>query len=262
MTRPDLPAGVVVLEGTDLNGEWGRFRVFEALHHGMAICNPMSSDDLDRLVDALDPIDRERALDLACGHGELLLRMAERAAIDGVGVDLSPWVIVRAATKAAQRSLVGAVTWWVGEARGAATEPQWDIVTCLGASWIWHGFDGTARALLARGRSGARIAVGDLRLRKAVDAASVAETYGRVLTVGEQADALASLGLLDIAELPIEESGWDDYQERIEASAVAWCKLHPGEEAERFLAEQRAWKRDHDRDRELLQWTVWTARVP
>ena len=63
-------------------------------------------------------------------------------------------------------------------------------------------------------------------------------------------------------ELPIDDAGWDDYQARIEDSAVSWYDLHPGPEAERFLAEQRDWRRDHDRDRDLLKWTVWTARVP
>jgi len=41
-----------------------------------------------------------RALDIACGKGELLVRLAERHATRGVGVDLSPYCIAIADTPA------------------------------------------------------------------------------------------------------------------------------------------------------------------
>jgi len=60
--HPPLPPDVVVLPGTDLEGEWERFRIFEALHHGMRICNPMTEADLDALIPRLDPADGSRVL--------------------------------------------------------------------------------------------------------------------------------------------------------------------------------------------------------
>ena len=73
-----------MLPGTDVEGEWERFRIFEALHHRMRICNPMTSADLDAVADVLDPQPEQSALDIACGHGELLIRLAERAAIEAL----------------------------------------------------------------------------------------------------------------------------------------------------------------------------------
>jgi SAM-dependent methyltransferase len=260
--RPRLPPTVVVLPGTDLEGEWERFRIFEALHHGMAICNPMTGGDLEALVDALDPTDGERAVDLACGHGELLLRMAARSRIEGMGVDLSPWVIARAARRAGSISRPESITWCIGEARTAGTETSWDIATCLGASWVWHGFAGTVRALASRVNPGGRIAVGDLRLREGADPDRVAEEHGRVPTREEQAELLTGAGLCDIDELAPTLGGWDGYLERIAASAETWAARHPGEEAERFVAESESWRLEHERDRAFLRWTVWTARRP
>jgi len=262
MRHPELPPNVVVLPGTDVEGEWERFRVFEALHHGMTICNPMLPADLDALVMQLDPVDGERVLDLACGHGELLMRMAERAQIAGVGVDLSPWVIARAASTAMDRQMQGEVEWRVGEARNAADAAQWDIVTCLGASWIWHGTEGTVRALARRCRPGARVAMGDLVLREGVDGDEVAATVGRKATGDETAAMFEAAGFEDIAELTLDETGWHAYQERIWESAHEWRRLHPGAEADTFIAEQERWRLDHDRDMELLRWAVWAARRP
>lgn len=259
---PPLPRDVVVLPGTDLEGEWERFRIFEALHHGMRICNPMTDTDLDALIARLDPADGTRVLDLACGHGELLMRIAAGYRIEGVGVDLSPWVIARAATTAARRGLVGSVTWYVGEARTAGIGAPWQIVTCLGAPWVWHGFGGTARALAERAAPGGRIAIGDLRLRDGADVGAIADEHGRVATRHDQAAMLAEAGLRDVHELELAPGGWDAYMDRVAASAQKWAELNAGEEAERYLAESEMWRNDHERDRGFLTWTVWTARRP
>jgi len=257
--HPPLPNGVVVLPGTDVAGEWERFEIFEALHHGMRICNPMTGADLDTVLAALAPEDGDRLLDLACGHGELLLRAAERAAVEGTGVDLSPWVLVHAAGSAAACRRRGSVEWWLGNAHDVPKH-TWDVAVCLGASWVWHGFEGTARATADRVRPGGRIAIGDLQLKPGVDARRVAEDYGKVMTRDEQAAALDRCGVDLIAEINPGREGWDGYQDRIEASARAWADRHPGDRAEQYLAEQRRWREDHTRDMEILTWAVWVGR--
>lgn len=259
--HPELPAEIEVLPGTDVEGEWERFKVFEALHHGMRICNPMGPADVAQLVDWLDPQPGEAVLDIACGLGELLIRLAERARIRGTGVDLSPWVLVRAHREAALRTPRVSLRWILGNARDLPAE-RYDIVACIGASWIWHGFAGTVRAMAAGLTPGARIAVGDLRLRPGVDVTHVLETYGRVLTADEQASTLNDLGFDLIHRLDPGPESWNAYQERIEESVAAWRRRHPGEESDGFVAEQERWRRDHERDMAFLEWSVWVARAP
>jgi SAM-dependent methyltransferase len=137
--RPDLPAGLVVLPGTDVEGAWQRFEVFEALHHGTTICNPMQPAEVDAVIGLLDPADDDRMIDIACGHGELLIRTAGQADVVGVGLDLSPWVLARAARHAAARVPEARLSWWLGDGKALPVQP-WDVVTCLGAPWIWNGF--------------------------------------------------------------------------------------------------------------------------
>jgi len=256
--HPPLPRGTVVLPGTNIEGAWTRFYPFEALHHLHSICNPMSSEDLDRLVDVLDPRDGDQALDLACGHGELLRRLSRRAAIGGTGVDLSPWALRRATTHST------AIAWWLGDAAEVPEVPDWEIVTCLGASWIWDGFAGTVSSLAARATSGGRIAIGDLRLatphaREALGNAPEAASP----TEDEQLATLRSIGLQPVEQIVPDPQAWKTYHDLVIESAEAYAARHPEDPAADHRAMARAWMHnDYERLRAHLAWTVWVARTP
>ena len=257
---PQLPDDVAVIPGTDVEGLWERFEIFEALHHTMTIDNPMTSDDLDQVVSLLAPADGESMLDLASGHGELLRRMRAAATIDGQGVDLSPWMV----TAAHRHSVDSApdLRWTLGEARDFCADQQFDLVTSLGASWVWHGFNGTVRAIAQRTAPGGRIAIGEMHVRDGVDTDAVVETHGRLMSHTELDDTFANHGIDVIGRIRTSDAAWDDYLARTAHAATTWAQLHPGERAERYLAEQRDWESDHARDREVLTWSVWVGRKP
>jgi SAM-dependent methyltransferase len=234
---------------------WARFHPFEALHHLHTICNPLSSDDLDRVIDVLDPRDGDRVLDVACGHGELLHRMTLHAALEATGVDLSPWVLLRASAKAPK------VTWWLGGGADLPETRAWNLAMCLGASWIWDGFLGTAEALAARTMTGGRIAIGDLRLRTPQDRAALGDApEAASLTEEEQIEALHSLGLRPIDQIVPGESGWRRYHELVVESARTYAQTHPGDPTADHRAMAESWMRnDYERLRTHLTWTVWVA---
>ncbi len=117
-------------------------------HDAHTFWNPVSEDVVDELVDYLDLEPGMRVLDIACGAGELLLRMAARHGISGVGVDVSPWAVERA--QAAASTLPDADLIFV-QADGKDYVPpegeDFDVVSLVGASWIWDGYAGTLAAL-------------------------------------------------------------------------------------------------------------------
>lgn len=256
MTHPPLPESITVFEGADPEDLWDRFRFFEALHHLHEICNPMSSQDLDAVVAALDPADGERAIDVACGHGELVLRLAERAAVEVVGIDASPWVLTRAVERAARRRLAGGVDWWLGDGAWLPPGAQWDLATCLGAPWVWHGFGGTVRALAARIRRGGRLAVGDLRLRRGADPGGL---EGAPLTRSRQEAILANNDLEPLTEIVGDDAAAQDYQRLISESAAAYARIHSDAD---FRREAEEGRRRFEHDHAVLAWTVWVARKP
>lgn len=259
MSIPHLPDGVVVLDGTDVEGEWDRFQPYEPLHHLQRICNPMSDAELDRVIDALDPGPGHRIVDIGCGPGELLLRIASHHDVSAVGVDRSPWMITRAYERSLDQPLPGRVEWWLGDGKDAAAGEEWDLATCLGASWVWHGFTGTARALRNRLRPGGRIAIGDLRLRHGADPTLLP---GSVLTRSDQIGALGQLGLTPLVELVSEDDSWRAYHQRVIANAELYAVGFEGDPLRDRRAMAREWMEDFERDRRVMVWSVWVAQIP
>ena len=148
--RPALDPAIEIRPGTDVDDVWQRFEIFEALHHSMQICNPMTSAELDEVIEATEPDAGHHVVDMACGYGEVLFRMAAQRDINGTGVDLSPWMIASAADQTPVRAPNGTLQWVLGEARDYFPVHASDIAVCIGAEWVWHDFSGTAKALAAR----------------------------------------------------------------------------------------------------------------
>ncbi len=70
------------------------WKFFNITHREHVLCNPMSLVKLEQLVALLDLKPGARVLDIACGKGEFLIRLAERyRGITGTGIDFSPYCI-------------------------------------------------------------------------------------------------------------------------------------------------------------------------
>lgn len=71
------------------------WKFYDVTHRDHVLCNPTSVAKLDELIGLLDLPSEPQVLDIACGKGELLLRLAEAHAaapgFRGVGVDVSPF---------------------------------------------------------------------------------------------------------------------------------------------------------------------------
>jgi ubiquinone/menaquinone biosynthesis C-methylase UbiE len=79
------------------------WKFFDITHRHHRLCNPTSIEKLDELCGLFGLPPGARVLDIACGKAELLVRLAERFGIAGVGVDLSPYALKEAASKHIQR---------------------------------------------------------------------------------------------------------------------------------------------------------------
>jgi SAM-dependent methyltransferase len=100
--------------------DWSR-----VAHAGMEIMNPLPAEKLDAVLDALGPARGGSAIDLGCGKGELLARLADRYA-SGVGVDLSPDLLAEA------RSRAPAVEFVEADATRFDTSRRFDLAASVG----------------------------------------------------------------------------------------------------------------------------------
>lgn len=139
------------------------WRYFDIVHRDHSIMNPVASDRLDEMIGLLDLPDGARVLDIGCGKAEPLVRVAERYAVHGIGVDPSPGMIAEAEKRASIRVKPPSSLEFRLEygASFRAPEESFDLAICLGASWAFGGHKGTLQALSEFTRPGGLILVGE-----------------------------------------------------------------------------------------------------
>ncbi|MFC4036061.1 SAM-dependent methyltransferase [Streptomyces polygonati] len=122
-------------------------------HHEIAqsdhrILNPFTEEQLMLLGRICRLREGQRQLDLACGKGEMLTRWAELYGIGGVGVDLSRVFLAAARDRATELGVADRVSFEHGNAAAYQAERgAFDVVSCVGASWIGQGLAGTVELL-------------------------------------------------------------------------------------------------------------------
>jgi SAM-dependent methyltransferase len=244
-----------------------KWKFFDITHRKHLICNPTNSAKLETLVGlvALEP--GARVLDIACGKGEFILRLADRYDIEGVGVDLSPYVIADAKRK--QRLQLPKTRVSFLEMDGADYEPEapesFDLVACIGASWIYGGYRGTLEALSGMAGRASWVVVGEpFWLQEPAEAylQAIGEKRGHYGTHYENGMAGSDLGLSLAYSLVSSQDDWDMYEGLQWAAAEEWAAANP-EDPDRVELLERV---HADREaflhwgRETLGWAIYLFR--
>jgi SAM-dependent methyltransferase len=208
-----------------------RFRYFDIAMREHVVCNPTSVEKLDRVIGVLDLPAGGRMLDIACGKGEFLARVVERYGCAAVGVDLSPYTIEDARRLVAERLPQANVE--LIHRDGAEYDgpyASFDLVACLGASWIWKGHRGTLRALARWARPGGLVLVGEpFWLQDPADEYLEAEGMKRD-SFGTHYDNVKTgidLGLTPVYSAVSNHDEWDHYETLQWRAVERWSREHP-----------------------------------
>src|SRR2546425_295054 len=89
-----------------VSGPTARFTTIAHADH--LICSPLFPETVDRWIEGMVLAPGARALDVGCGKGELLVRVAARWTARGVGIDPNPSFLAEARAKSAARLPAGA----------------------------------------------------------------------------------------------------------------------------------------------------------
>jgi ubiquinone/menaquinone biosynthesis C-methylase UbiE len=122
-----------------------RERVSAIAHGDLAFHDPLDPATIDAILDLAGLQPGARVLDIGCGPGELVIRIAERYGCAGVGIDAAPNQIMAAIERASRRARDVDLRFEIGDASAAELEPEsFDFTACLGSA---HALGGTEPAL-------------------------------------------------------------------------------------------------------------------
>ena len=187
--------------------------IAEAYHR---ILNPFTEDQLMLLGEVCRLHPGIRQLDLACGKAEMLCRWSQKYGISGVGVDISTVFLEAARKRAAELGVADRLTFVQGDA-GEYPGPthDFDVVSCIGATWIGNGLVGTLDLMKPPLRPGGLILVGEpYWIEPPPEAAYAALAIGRddYVTLDGTLDRFESAGMRLIEMVLANHDSWDRYE--------------------------------------------------
>ena len=236
--------------------------ISEATHY---ILNPLSEAQLVLIGDICRLRSGQRHLDLASGKGEMLSQYALRYETTGVGVDVYATYIHSSRARAAELGVEQRVEFVHEDA--STYEPTldaFDVVSCIGATWIGGGLAGTLRLMRARVRDDGWLLAGDVFWNEEPPA-----EVKRALGYGDEVTDLAGTlercesANLDLVEMVLaDHATWDRYAASQWLNVSRWLDDNPDDGDAADVRQTRdASRRQYLRyDRQYLGWGVFVLR--
>ena len=201
-------------------------------HRYHIVCNPMSIAKIDELIELLNLTPESAVLDIACGKGELLTRLAERYDISGVGVDISPYFVADTEQKLQDRVPGTQVEVLNMDGANYSANQPFDLAMCIGASWVYRGYRGTLHALKSMTQPGGLILVGEPFWLKEPDKAFLAAAnYTRDMLGTHYENVLAGEeeGLSTLYATVSGPDDWDRYEALQWYAAEKYARDNPND---------------------------------
>jgi SAM-dependent methyltransferase len=239
--------------------------IAEANHR---IQNPFTDEQLTLLGEICRLEEGMRQLDLACGKGEMLSQWAQQYGILGVGVDISEVFIEAAKARAYQLEVLDQLNFIVDD---AGTYPQdyhqFDVVSCIGATWIGGGLVGTLKLMKSALKpNDGLVLVGEPYWHEpppAEAAAALNAAPDDFATLPGTLERIESTGLTLVEMVLATQEGWDRYESQQWWAVDRYLFENPDDPSAEAL---QAWI-DHARrsyltyGRRYMGWGVFVLRA-
>jgi ubiquinone/menaquinone biosynthesis C-methylase UbiE len=208
-----------------------------------------------------------RQLDLACGKAEMLCQWANRWGIQGIGVDISKVFLAAARERAAELGVEQQITLVEGDAgQYLAAAKSFDIVSCIGATWIGGGLTGTLRQMQQAVKEDGLILVGEPYW---IDPPPVEAYEAHGFTQDDFASLAGTLDRFESVDLELVEmvladpDSWDRYSAAQWWTTNEWMRANPDDPDLPALREMTThWRRTYlTYGRRYLGWGVFVLRA-
>ena len=194
----------------------------------MELVNPSTPEKILKLGRFLRLQEGSRVIDFGCGYAEALVLWAEAYGISGVGIDIRQSACDRARQKVEARGLAERIEIICAKGAEYAFETAaFDAATCIGASFIWGGFQPTVRAMKRAIRKGGRLAVGEPYWRHAGVPREVRDREPEIPFEPDILRAMRAEGFDLETVLRASLDDWDRYQSGDWHGLILWLEENP-----------------------------------
>lgn len=241
--------------------------IAEANHR---ILNPFTHEKLMLLGEVCRLRAGQRQLDLACGKAEMLCQWAKRWGIHGTGVDISTVFLAAARERAVEFGVADQITLIEADAGqylvdAANDSSRYDLVSCIGATWIGGGLVGTLKLMQAVVKPEGLLLVGEpYWIDTPPDAAYAAHGFSKedYTSLVGTLDRFESVGL-DLVEMVLaDQDSWDRYEAAQWWTVNEWMRAHPDDPDLPAIRETIAtWRRTYlEYGRRYSGWGIFVLR--
>jgi len=244
-----------------------RFHEIAEGHH--KILNPFTEEKIMRVGEVCRLQPGMRQLDLACGKGELLVQWAKRWGISGTGVDISKVFLPLAQQRAEELGVADQLTFIEGEAgayAAGAGKGAFEVVSCIGATWIGNGLVGTLKLMLPALKPNGLLLVGEpYWIETPPDEAYASSGIGKddFTTLDGTLERFESLNLELVEMVLANQDDWDRYAVPQWWTVDEWARAHADDPEAAAIREWiAAARRDYlTYGRRYLGWGVFVLRA-
>lgn len=217
--------------------------------YGHLDCNsPIASWRFDRQVEECAATNPQTIVDIGCGWGELLQRVAAKVpGAKAYGIDSDVELLERGRAGAIERGIADRVEFVQYQGRDW-TEPA-DLVICIGAAHAFGTGADALRELYKIVKPGGRLVFGDGVWERTPTEAELAAmwpgtTVEEFLSLADLVDAGIATGFRPLRVEAVERSEWDDFESDIQADKEVWLLANPDHPKAAEIREQTDRNRD------------------
>ena len=138
------------------------FDFYDIAERYFELINPLNAEKVIEAGRYLHLSSKSRVIDFGCGYGEALALWTEEFNISGIGVEIRDHAVDRARKKMIIRGLASSIQIIHADGADYDFEKQaFDAASCMGASFIWKGFESAVAALKTAIKPSGRVLIGE-----------------------------------------------------------------------------------------------------
>ncbi len=204
------------------------FDLMSISHRYMEILNPSTPEKIIQLGNLLKLKKGSRVIDFGCGCAEPLALWAEKFGITGIGIDISGDFCDRARDKLVKRGLSGQIEIVCSPAAEYVFEDEaFDAATCIGATFVFGGFQQTIRKMKQAVNQNGRLGIGETHWLSSHVHPEYAQKQTNTRTESELAQFIRNEGFELEYIIRSSRDEWDMYISDSWYGLVRWLEENP-----------------------------------